>query len=76
VLNDPLAMWCIRPGCGRILKVHERYVRRIDCRNCLTSICFVCKREWHGEVDCDDSTIKTMKELKPFENIEEIKSAD
>ena len=74
VLQDPLAMWCIRPGCGKILRVHDRYQRRNDCRNCLTTICFLCRREWHGETDCDDvQLVKTLKELKPFENAEEVK---
>ena len=66
IVNDPLVVWCIRPGCGRMLKAHDRHSRKLDCRNCFTSMCFACRRVWHGDQECEDAPIKVSEELKPM----------
>lgn len=38
----------------------------IKCNKCYIEICYLCKRLWHGDVDCDDAPIKVMEDIKPY----------
>lgn len=38
----------------------------IKCNKCYIEICFLCRRLWHGDVDCDDAPIKVMENITPY----------
>ena len=44
----------------------------IKCNKCYIEICYLCKRLWHGDVDCDDAPIKVMEDIKPYVEVVQV----
>ena len=51
VNSDPNLRWCIRVGCGNLIKC-KNSDKRIKCEKCGEEMCFKCRMAWHGSISC------------------------
>ena len=61
--EDPQLIWCVRPQCGSIIRVIDRYQRRAYCPKCRASMCVSCKRYSHGDYECDDAPLAERRQV-------------
>lgn len=53
--SDPLVRWCPKAGCGAHIKAQSSTDRKLTCSKCNTSLCFLCRDVWHGELTCEEA---------------------
>ena len=56
--KDPLSRYCVKVGCGQVIKAENDSATKLTCPKCATEVCFKCRDAWHGEVSCADAMNK------------------
>ena len=60
---DPLVRYCTKPGCdGHMRGESLETTAKVQCPECSTWVCFLCREEWHGEgTSCEANLDKQLQ---------------